>query len=226
MRFMMLMIPKGYETAEPGAMPPADRVGAMMKYNEALQKAGILLALDGLALGSLLAWVEINYGPRFRKLLNRSYLLLTLASFVVFWMIWVSGSTSGLTGKQIIRLNSGVLVLSLGYAGCIGIVQAMSGRQWLAILRWQPLVQLGTISYGLYLYHWIIYDYLDTGIKFALNVGDPWWLDVLKVLLSLAAAIASWIWIEKPILRLKDRVSYAAPQNELQVEPVAESAAV
>jgi hypothetical protein len=48
MRFMMLMIPKGYETAEPGTMPPADRVGEMMKYNEALQKAGVLLALDGL----------------------------------------------------------------------------------------------------------------------------------------------------------------------------------
>lgn len=48
MRFMMLMIPKGYETAEPGTMPPADAVAAMMKYNEALQKAGVLLALDGL----------------------------------------------------------------------------------------------------------------------------------------------------------------------------------
>jgi hypothetical protein len=48
MRFMMLMIPKGYEQAAPGTMPPADRVAAMMKYNEALQKAGILLALDGL----------------------------------------------------------------------------------------------------------------------------------------------------------------------------------
>jgi hypothetical protein len=48
MRFMMLMIPKGYETAEPGAMPSAEAVAAMMKYNESLQKAGVLLALDGL----------------------------------------------------------------------------------------------------------------------------------------------------------------------------------
>jgi hypothetical protein len=48
MRFMMLMIPKGYETAKPGAMPDAERVAAMMKYNESLQKAGILLAIDGL----------------------------------------------------------------------------------------------------------------------------------------------------------------------------------
>jgi hypothetical protein len=48
MRFMMLMIPKGYETAAPGAMPPADAVAAMMKYNEALKDAGVLITLDGL----------------------------------------------------------------------------------------------------------------------------------------------------------------------------------
>ena len=48
MRFMMLMIPKGYEDAPPGTMPDAAGVAAMMKYNEELQKAGVLLALDGL----------------------------------------------------------------------------------------------------------------------------------------------------------------------------------
>jgi len=45
---MMLMIPKGYDTAAPGTVPDATAVAAMMKYNESLQKAGILLALDGL----------------------------------------------------------------------------------------------------------------------------------------------------------------------------------
>jgi len=48
MRFMMLMIPKGYETAAPGTMPSADAVAAMMKYNEALKDAGVLITLDGL----------------------------------------------------------------------------------------------------------------------------------------------------------------------------------
>jgi len=45
---MMLMIPKGYEKAAPGTLPDAEHVKAMMKYNESLQKAGVLLALDGL----------------------------------------------------------------------------------------------------------------------------------------------------------------------------------
>jgi hypothetical protein len=48
MRFMMLMIPRGYEAAAPGAMPPAEAVAAMMKYNEALKEAGVLITLDGL----------------------------------------------------------------------------------------------------------------------------------------------------------------------------------
>jgi hypothetical protein len=48
MRFMMLMIPHGYETAPPKVDLDPDRVAAMMKYNEALQTAGVLITLDGL----------------------------------------------------------------------------------------------------------------------------------------------------------------------------------
>lgn len=48
MRFMMLMIPGGYATAAPDAMPSAEAVQAMMKYNEELKKAGALLTLEGL----------------------------------------------------------------------------------------------------------------------------------------------------------------------------------
>ena len=65
MRFMMLMIPKGYESASPGTMPAADAVAAMMKYNESLQKAGVLLALDGLHPPSMGARVSFAGGkPR------------------------------------------------------------------------------------------------------------------------------------------------------------------
>ncbi|AET91827.1 DGPFAETKE family protein [Burkholderia sp. YI23] len=65
MRFMMLMIPRGYESAQPGTMPSADAVAAMMKYNEELQKAGVLLALDGLHPPSMGARVTFAGGkPR------------------------------------------------------------------------------------------------------------------------------------------------------------------
>jgi hypothetical protein len=62
MRFMLLMIPKGYETAAPGAMPDAKAVAAMMKYNESLQKAGALLGLEGLHPPSMGARVTFSGG--------------------------------------------------------------------------------------------------------------------------------------------------------------------
>ena len=62
MRFMMLMIPKGHEQASPGTTPDATAVAAMMKYNESLQKAGVLLALDGLHPPSMGARVSFAGG--------------------------------------------------------------------------------------------------------------------------------------------------------------------
>src|SRR6476619_6580876 len=62
MRFMMLVLPKGYEKAPQGAMPDTKAVEAMMKYNESLQKAGILLALDGLHPPSMGARISFSGG--------------------------------------------------------------------------------------------------------------------------------------------------------------------
>ena len=48
MRFMLLMIPHGYETAAPGTVPDdVEAVSAMMAYNESMQKAGVLVSCDG-----------------------------------------------------------------------------------------------------------------------------------------------------------------------------------
>jgi len=62
MRFMMLVIPKGYDRAKAGAMPDAEIVAAMTKYNESLQKAGVLLSLDGLHPPSMGARVSFSGG--------------------------------------------------------------------------------------------------------------------------------------------------------------------
>src|SRR2546427_1480513 len=62
MRCMMVMIAKGYAKAAPATMPDAKAVAAMMKYNESLQKAGVLLALDGLQPPSMGARVTFSGG--------------------------------------------------------------------------------------------------------------------------------------------------------------------
>ncbi|MDE1157532.1 MAG: YciI family protein [Neorhizobium sp.] len=48
MRFMMLMIPEGYAAAAPDTKPSAEAIETMMKYNDDLKKAGVLLSLEGL----------------------------------------------------------------------------------------------------------------------------------------------------------------------------------
>jgi len=62
MRFMMLMYPgaKG-ETAQ---LPTDAAVAEMMKYNEELAKAGVLLALDGLHPSAKGARIRIHAGKR------------------------------------------------------------------------------------------------------------------------------------------------------------------
>jgi hypothetical protein len=59
---MMLMIPKGYESAKPGAMPDAKAVEAMTAYNKSLQDAGVLVSLEGLHPQSAGARVSFSNG--------------------------------------------------------------------------------------------------------------------------------------------------------------------
>src|SRR5262249_13043866 len=62
MRFMMLMIPRGYEAASPGTVPPAEAVAAVMEYTEALKEAGVLIMLAGLHPPSMGARVSFPGG--------------------------------------------------------------------------------------------------------------------------------------------------------------------
>jgi hypothetical protein len=48
MRFMMIMLPGGYQNAQPNAVPQLKDMEAMRKYNAQLKQAGVLLSLDGL----------------------------------------------------------------------------------------------------------------------------------------------------------------------------------
>ena len=62
MRFMMMVIPRGYETAAADAVPSAEAVAKMMEFNKSLQKAGVLLGLDGLLPPSTAARVSYAEG--------------------------------------------------------------------------------------------------------------------------------------------------------------------
>lgn len=87
MRFMMLMIPKGYEGAAPGTMPDAKAVEAMMRYNKSLKEAGVLLSLEGLHPPSTGARVTFSRGKP--KVANGPF-ADTKETLGGFWMIQVN----------------------------------------------------------------------------------------------------------------------------------------
>jgi hypothetical protein len=85
-RFMLLMIPLGYEKAAPGAAPSAKAVETMMKYNESLQKAGVLLALDGLHPLSMGARVSFSGG---KPMVTDGPFVETREAIGGYWMLQV-----------------------------------------------------------------------------------------------------------------------------------------
>lgn len=63
MRFMMIIqMPKGYESAAPNALPSVEAIAKMREYNMSLQKAGVLLAVDGLLPPSVGARISYSDG--------------------------------------------------------------------------------------------------------------------------------------------------------------------
>ncbi|WP_407176863.1 YciI family protein [Bradyrhizobium sp. STM 3562] len=87
MRFMLLMIPRGYEAAAPGTMPPVEAVEKMMKYNEELKEAGVLVTLDGLHPPSMGARVSFEGG---KPLVTDGPFIESKEVIGGYWMIEVS----------------------------------------------------------------------------------------------------------------------------------------
>lgn len=71
------------------------------------------------------------------------------------------------------------------------------------IFRSPPLVFLGRICYGLYIWHYPIYMV----ILFGFGIANPLSLGMIGVPLTFAAALLSWRFIESPFLKAKDRLS-------------------
>ncbi len=69
------------------------------------------------------------------------------------------------------------------------------------LLAAPPLVWLGRISYGIYLWHWPVYRYLHEA-RLGLSWGPT---QLVRVAVTLAAATLSFYLLERPLLRLRHR---------------------
>ncbi len=160
---------------------------------------GILL---GCALGLVVTYKGLPVERVRRAALVFGGLVLTVALFVAN----NGANAMHIWGFAVVSVAAAALVL--------GTVEPPRAIE--RVLTWRPLVQLGRISYGLYLWHGVIY-YLLHHTASVMVLPTPV-LGVLEVGLSLIAAVGSYIVIERPALRLKKRFS---PRPERTQPPTA-----
>jgi peptidoglycan/LPS O-acetylase OafA/YrhL len=97
-----------------------------------------------------------------------------------------------------------VIIISLAIAGLwYGKADRVSRA-----LSWRPLAYLGTISYGMYLYHMACLVGVRAFAAWSLQHGIKikfYFLVPLFILVVISVASLSYRFVERPFLRLKDR---------------------
>ena len=179
----------------------------------------LITRCDGLALGGLLAALMANADEHAtRRRLPRLFASLIAASLaylvpltLVFRGILPNpwGLVAGTSGPL---FSLDLLAFNLLFVGLIGWTACRSGHPALGFLRGRAPGYLGRISYGLYLYHGLVF-----GLTHRIVGGDlPASILLLATLATLGLAALSWTFLERPILGLKDRFAYRPARD---VEP-------
>jgi peptidoglycan/LPS O-acetylase OafA/YrhL len=102
------------------------------------------------------------------------------------------------------------LFLNLAFFSLVGAVVLHAGHPRLRLLRDPRLVYLGSISYGIYLYHHFIFEICEYYRSYY-GLRTNLLFDVAKLILSIGLAAISWRYLEQPIVSLKDRFGYGQP---------------
>jgi peptidoglycan/LPS O-acetylase OafA/YrhL len=170
---------------------------------------------DGLALGGLLAGLlakqkHVDDAP----LRVHRYLMATgtvaaafLGVIVTLGLVSPSGAATMIPAVVVSGIKP--LVLNLIFFALVGLTVLHAGDSGLSWLRGRWLVYLGTISYGIYLYHHFIFEICKLYERHY-GWGSSLLMDFAKLAASLALAALSWKYVEQPILALKRRLGYDA----------------
>jgi peptidoglycan/LPS O-acetylase OafA/YrhL len=141
-------------------------------------------SIDALAMGCLLALTQDALGKWSKVFTDRR-----------FWLIWLLTALLPLielAGHGRMYQVAVVPVLHLGIALCMQNAMVMRHR----VLNSAIAIWIGTISYSLYLWH-RPFDEAST---------HSWYAAVpANLLLMLGAALASYYFVEQPMLKLRDR---------------------
>jgi peptidoglycan/LPS O-acetylase OafA/YrhL len=151
-----------------------------------------------------------------RRAVDRYADLIVALALVAFLVAGNVGlPVDGTSGT--VRLDVARVVL-FGVVGALLVAPAALGRAYRGLamraLDCRPAVLVGTVSYGVFLWH---YQWIARVEKWG---GFDWFRSartlsvfVIVLALSLATAAASWLLVERPLLRYKDRVGGSPPRR-------------
>lgn len=165
--------------------------------------------VDALLYGALLALLIEHWRRRNSPVKQSLFIVVGTAACVGVASILFS--IRPIIGREIrfspLFLVLGLPLFSVAVAAFMGILLPRSGGDWwiARVLRSRVLVFIGTISYTMYLVHIIAGTIVRVLLKAAHWHMPDFGQAVVSTLLTILIAYLSWHWLEKPVLRWKDR---------------------
>ncbi len=166
---------------------------------------------DGLLLGALVAILQHEQEHPVARFWKRIRKVAWFGSGLM--LLGLAAAAHGLNGEDRRVVVVGYFLLAFFFAATVSFASDGSLPDGIRrLLMSPPLVACGKVSYGMYLFHWLLVvtsipwlEWLYAGVSPAVRVVLGLDVIVLGGLLTYGIAAASFTYIEAPFLRLKSR---------------------